>query len=328
MLPGRDIPDIPEYNITRLNFREVHLPTGGKGMSADVSLALVNPYPVDLTIPPLGFDVLVPNCASDEPYIHLADAMTETVEIGAKADVKVEVGGVVRNLPNTLTKACPKSHQSPLDLLLGDYTHGKDTTIFIRGSNASNVNTPDWISRFISSVTMPVPFPGHTFDNLIREFALKNVHFSLGDPFAEPNSPESNPQISGDIEVLAGLPKEMNFGVNVSRVRADADVFYHGKKLGVLNLHKWQNAKSKRIKAHDKEDAALRIESKIKNAPLKVTDDDVFSDVMQDLLFGGKEIFLKIDASVEVEVETVLGIFIIKDLPAEGTVPVKRPSSF
>lgn len=310
---GDDIPAMPKYKITRLNFHEVQIPAGKRGMAADVSLSVANDYPIGLQIPPLGFDILVPNCAADQPYILLADATTETVVVKPLSNVKVNVGGIIREIPDTLTTTCPGSDSSPLDILLGDYIHGNDTTVFIRGSNAPENNTPKWIADFIASVTVPVPFPGHSFDNLVRNFSLTDVHFGLPDPFAQPGTPESNPMISGNIEVLAGLPKEMNFGVNISRVRATADVYYKGDKLGYLNLKKWQSAKSKTMDVEG--NSTIKIESRIKDAPLYITDDDVFDDVIGDLIFGGKSVLLTIDALVDVAVVTVLGEFIVRDIP-------------
>jgi hypothetical protein len=304
---------MPQYNITRLNFREVQIPSAGRGMAADVSLSVTNDYPISLEIPALGFDILVPNCASDEPYILLADAITDSVVVHPYSDVKVDVGGIVRQLPDTLTTTCPNSDSSPLDLLLGGYIHGQDTTVFVRGSNAPAGDTPEWITKIMSSVTVPVPCPGHTFDNLVQNFSLTDVHFGLPDPFAEPGTPESNPSISGNIEVLAGLPKEMNFGINVSRVRADADVFYKGKKLGVLELKKWQAANS--TKTTEDGITSIKIVSQIRDAPLNITDEDVFDDVVQALFFGERSIILKVKALVDVEVGTVLGEFIIRDVP-------------
>ncbi|KAF7913110.1 uncharacterized protein EAE98_011661 [Botrytis deweyae] len=323
---GNEIPAIPKYNITRLNFKEIPLSKDGhRGMAAEVSLSLVNSYPIRLSIPPMRFDILVSNCAADEPHIQLADATTDDIMIEPYSDVTLDVAGIVRDLPESLLQTCPNSHSSPLDLLLSDYIHGNDTTIFVRGSNAPSPETPDWITQIISSVTVPVPFPGHTFDQLIKNFSLTNTDFSLPGPFAEPGTPESNPRISGDIMVLAALPKEMNFSLDVSKVRAKADVFYKGDKLGVLNLQKWQEARSKRV--NDKGDASLKIESHIKNAPLEITDEDVFGDLVADYYLGGKAVSLKIDALVEVEISTVLGDFIIKDLPAEGVVPLKPIST-
>lgn len=322
---GKNLPTVPQYNITRLNFREVPISlTGRRGMAAEVSLSLLNSYPVKFTVPPLGFDILVPNCGVDDPYIRLADATTGSINIEPNSEVDVEVGGIVRELPKPLTKACPGKQPSPLDALLGQYIKGNDTTIFVRGADAPDGQTPEWITKIISSVTVPVPFPGRTFDHLIKNFSLTDTHFSLPDPTAEPGSDEENPQISGKVLVIANLPKEMNFGINVTRVRAMADVFYKNDKLGVLNLHKWQTAKSERIDPEDDADASLKIESQINNAPLEITDDSVFSDVIQAIIFGGSGVMLKIDALVAVEVSTVLGKLVIKDLPAQGVIPVKR----
>lgn len=166
-------------------------------MAADVSISLINSYPIKLQIPPLGFDILVPNCVADDPQIRLADATTGAIDIEPYSEVKVDVGGIVRELPKILTSACPNSHSSPLDALLGSYIQGKDTTVYVRGSNSPDSSTPDWISAIISSVTVPVPFPGHTFDGLIKNFSLTDTKFSLPDPFAEPGSDEASPQISG-----------------------------------------------------------------------------------------------------------------------------------
>ncbi|PBP15434.1 pre-rRNA processing protein [Diplocarpon rosae] len=320
---GNNLPAIPQYNITRLNFREVPVSTSGRrGMAAEVSLTLANNYPVKLTIPPLGFNILVQSCNVDDDYISLADATTSTIDALPYSYVTVNVGGIIRDLPKTLVQTCPDSHDSPLDLLLGKYVHGNDTTIFVRGSNAPDPDTPEWITKIISSVTIPIPFPGHSLDKVIKEFSLTDTKFFLPHSSAKPGSDDSNPQISGTIVVTAGLPKEMNFGINVTRVRANADVFYKEKKLGILNLHKWQKAQSERTEPKDGGIADLRIKSRIEKAPLTVTDDDILTEILMELLLGSR-IELKVKAVVDVEMSTVLGDFVVKKLPAEGVVPVK-----
>lgn len=293
-------------------------------MAADVSLALSNDYPVKFTVPPLGFDILVQGCSPDQPYLRLADATTEEIQVEPKKDVEVQVGGFLKKLPETLLATCPLTRKSPLDALLGEYIRGDETTVYVRGSKSPLGNTPDWVTALIQSVTVPVPFPGKSFDNLIRNFSLADVHFTLPDPFAAPDTPEASPRISATVKALVGLPKEMNFPIDVSRVRADADVYYHEKKLGRLDLNKWQKANTTRIEAHDDVEAGLAVESVVKKAPLKITDDDVFTDVVQDLIFGGKPVVLGVKADVDVETETALGKFVIREIPAEGKVFVKR----
>ncbi|KAI9843873.1 MAG: regulator of (H+)-ATPase in vacuolar membrane [Sclerophora amabilis] len=320
---AQDLPAFPEFNITRLNFHEVSLPAAGKGMAADASVTLLNSYPVQFTVPPLGFQILVPNCAPNDPYILLADATTARIHVEPLQEVNVDVDGIVRQLPDILTTACPNSNSSPLDTLLGGYIHGEETTIYVRGSESPATDTPDWISDLISSVTVPLPFPGHTFDNLIKNFSLADVHFGLPDPTADPGSPEAQPKLSATVKALVSLPKEMNFPIDVSHVRADADVYYHGTMLGHLDLHKWQKANSSRAAEVDGKNATLLVESVVENAPLQITNDDVFSELVRALVFGRKGVVLGIKADVDVEVDTALGTFIIKEVPAEGKIAVK-----
>ena len=324
MISGNDIPAMPKFNISKLNFHEVKLPNADKGMEADVSISLTNDYPVTFTVPPLGFDISVEDCSPEQPYIQLADATTEEIQVESRQDVQVQVGGFIQQLPENLLAMCPQTQKSPLDTLLGDYIRGDETTIFVRGSNAPSGDTPNWVTELIKSVTLPVPFPGKTFEGLIRNFSMADVHFSLPDPFAAPNSPEASPRISAVVKVLAGLPEEMNFPIDVPHVRADADVYYHKKKLGHLDLNKWQKANSTRIDAHGDIPAGLAVNSIVKNAPLEITDNDVFSDVVEDMVFGGKPVVLGVKANVDVETETALGKVVVRDIPAEGKVFVKR----
>ncbi len=321
---GNDIPTVPAYNISKINFHEVDLPDARKGMAADVSLTVHNDYPIDFTIPPLGFAILVDNCSPTDPYIMIADATTEELAIEPKQDVHLNVSGIVRQLPDALTAACPGSHESPLDAFLGDYIHGSDATIYVRGSDSPSLDTPNWITDLISDITVPVPFPGRQLDHLLKNFSLADVKFHLPEPFADPDSSEAQPKISARVKALVALPKEMNFPIHVDRVRADADVYYHGKKLGNLDLHKWQRANSTRVEADKDGEPALEVESGIRKAPLTITDDDLFSEVVQALIFGGKPLVLGIKAKVDVEIETALGKFAVRKIPAEGVVPIKR----
>lgn len=293
-------------------------------MAADVSLALTNEYPVKFMVPSLGFDILVQGCSPDQPYLRLADATTQEIQVQPKKDVEVHVSGFLQKLPETLLAMCPLTQKSPLDALLGEYIRGDETTVYVRGSSSSSGNAPDWVTALIQSITVPVPFPGKSFDNLIRNFSLADVHFALPDPFAAPDAPEASPRISATVKALVGLPQEMNFPIDVSRVRADADVYYHKKKLGRLDLNKWQKAKTTRIEAHGDIEAGLAVESVVKNAPLNITDDEVFTDVVEALIFGGKPVVLGVKADVDVETETALGKFVVREIPAEGKIFVKR----
>ncbi|KAK4186582.1 hypothetical protein QBC35DRAFT_386932 [Podospora australis] len=323
-LEGDKLPQIPEYNITKINFEEKPMDDDGrKAMAAEVTIKTFNDYPVSVEVPELGFEILVPGCGPSDPSIQVATAKTSPIGVRSHSEVVVEAHGLVKELTKPLTSVCPGSDSSPLDLLMKKYLGNETATVFVRGQQHPAGDTPEWLADILSSITVAVPFPGRSFDNLLREFSLTDVHFKMPDPYADPDEPESNPRVSGSILVLAGLPSEMNFSLNVTDVRARANVFYKRQQLGELNLEEWQKANSTQIPATDKHEAGLKIQSRIEDAPLNVTDADVLTDVIQALLFGGKSVVLDIDALVDIRVQTILGDIIIRDVPAEGKIPVK-----
>lgn len=298
------------------------------GVALNASVAVSNPFPVQFTLPPLTFDALISNCLPDDPLLMLASATSEAVRMHPRTAFEVQINGLVRELPDMLIRDCPDSELSPLDVFVGSYIHGKDTKVYVRGSTSQPADTPDWITRLISSITVPVPVSGRTFDNLMKNFTLANVHLVLPDPMADPDTPAAQPRLSAVAKASIKLPTEMNFPVNVSRVRVDADVLYRKKKLGRLDLRKWQAANSSRVENDDDDEALLLVESIIEDAPLRITDTEVFSEVVQALMFGEESVKLGIKADVDVDMSTALGQFVLKDIPAQGNVAIKRVFPF
>ncbi|KAI4169622.1 MAG: hypothetical protein LQ343_005561 [Gyalolechia ehrenbergii] len=314
---------MPQYRIGQLGFSEGER-DGVKGMIANVSLALENDYPVHFEIPRFRFDILVPGCLAGEDFLVLAEATTAQTQVRPKTDVNVSVSGFVQELPEALITACPETQTSPIDRLLGSYIEGKETLIYVRGSSSPSPDTPEWITDFMKDVVVPVPFPGHEFQDLIRNFTLASVHFGLPDPFASPGSSKSKPRISAIVKALIGLPDEIRFPIEVVQVRATSDVYYKDNKLGELDLHEWQSANSTRTVLPDEEQEGLLVRSIVKDAPLDVTDDDVLADVVQALVFGSTPVILGVQAKVDVETQTILGKFVVRDIPAKGKVFVKQ----
>ncbi|KAF5572207.1 hypothetical protein FPANT_13262, partial [Fusarium pseudoanthophilum] len=320
---ANEIPSMPNYSIERMDLHD--RPVDGHGrkvIEADVSLKVHNDYPVSFRVPTLGFEVLVPNCDSSLPSISVADAITEPIDVKAKADIHADAKGIIRDIPESLTKACPHSESSPLDHFMDRYLHGEDAKVFVRGKKTNNTDTPEWISDILESITVPVDFPGRSFDSLIRNFSLTDVDFKLPDPFADVNDPEGEPRASGTAQVLAAVPPELNVELGVDKLRSNADLFYKKRKMGELNLRHWQSANSTKVHDEENGETLLNITSRLVDVPLTITDGDVFSEVMQKLLFGGGDTTLDIKAEVDVKLKTVLGILTVKKVPAEGKIPV------
>jgi len=323
---GSKLPHMPKYNITSLNVRDDPLPGHeGKTIAVEVSILTFNEYPISLDVPELAFEVLVPGCTAAAPSILVAAATTNAIAVRAHSDVIVDVRGSLVQLPDSLTRPCPDSDSSPLDMLFEKYLSGKPATVFVRGQKQPVAEVPGWIIELLSSITVPVALPGRPLDNLLREFSLSDVSFDMPDPAADPEDPRSKPRVSGTIVATAELPAELDLTLNVTGVRANSDVFYRGRKLGELKLKKWQKATSTQLPKKTGQHAALlKIQARINNAPVDVTNPNVLTDIIQSILFG-KDVILGIKALVDAKVQTVLGDLMIKAIPAEGKFPIKRP---
>ena len=320
---GHSLPSMPKYDITKFNIHQVDRPNGKHAIAVDTNVVLFNEYPVSFDVPPLAFSIRVPGCYP-ESSIHLADAFTETIHIQANHDVVAPAKGVVRKLSTSLIDVCPDTVKSPLDQLLDQYMSGVETKFYVTGADQQPAGTPNWMSDILRSFEVPISITGHSFKNLIRSFSMDDVHFSLPNPLAEPESPEANPRISAKVKVIANLPEEMNFPVSVPQLRASADVYFESEKLGELDLRKWQDAESRQIGAKNGNPPGIVVTTAIKDASLKITDSDVFSNVVSAMLFGKKPVVLEVKALVDIETSTALGTLVVREIPASGEVPIKR----
>lgn len=292
-------------------------------MAVDISLRAMIDSPFALRVPRLGFEILVPNCSPDDPYISVADAATELIQIDPGHTTSMDVGGLIRGLPSELTETCPGKQYSPLDFLMKRYIRGRKTTIYIRGLQTPYLGTPEWMGDLLKNVTVPLPFTGHSLDNLVKNFTMSDTHFSLPNPLAEPGSPESQLRASALVKVLVSVPKQMNFRLDIPRVRATAGVYYNETKLGDLVLRKWQKANSTLIE--DREGSpAMFVQFPMKDAPLHVTNEDALAQILQTLIFEGKSVNLSVAAVVDAEVSSGLGQFAVRGIPGDGKVHVKR----
>lgn len=314
---------MPKYNISRSVFDEIKAP-GQSGLEAKASLHVVNDYPLDFVLPALNFAIYVDNCSPNEAPIKLADAKTPSIHLEPKKDLDIKVAGIIHHLPEAVLKRCPGSEVSPLDSLLGEYIQGRENTVYVRGSNTPSADTPKWLADLLSQLTVPVPFPGHAFGRLVKDFSLTNVHLELPQASGEANSTAISPKVSADVRALVVVPEEVNFPLEVHRFKGAADVYYHGEKLGYLDLDEWRPAKSHPVKNNVSGHVDLQVISRMDKVPMTITNEDVFVGVVQDLLHSNDTLLLTVKADVDVALRTSLGEFVVRKIPTVGEVPIQR----
>lgn len=316
-LQSGEVPDMPKPELKSLRVAEWHdddalgSPSGIKAW-AKLTVANKDLPPINLDIPPMNLDVLLPDCGDN--YLLFAKTRSERISIVPKHNISVSATGLMTRLPTDLTSACPGSSKSPLDDFIGSYMKGEEATVYIRGGDPTP-ETPEWLGKLLRDTVIPVPVPSQPFDDMIKNFSLTNVHFSL------PESPDGQPELSATVGVLVGLPKDMNFDVDVGRVRADGYVSYEGKEMGKLDLRKWQQARSHKV------DGDLLVESEVVKAPLVITDEDVFARLVQKMVFKHERVALTVHAVVDVDATTALGSFVVSGIPSKGQIYVDPPNT-
>ena len=313
--------------MTRFNIHDVPTIGNKTAIQADVSVSIRNYYPIELTVPSLEFQVLVPNCEPGDVNILVGNVTTGDFKIKARRPITVDATGRLHDFPDELTSICPGKTSSPLDLLVERYIRGVETTIFVSGRDFKSPHAPSWFGDLFSNLTLPVPFTSHGFSRLIKRFSMTKVHFFLPEPLAEPGSPESLPQVSSLVQVAVGLPKEMNFPVNVSRVRSTADIYYEDELLGKIDLRKWQRARASRNESAPASAPELLVEFDVKNAPLEISNEDAFANVVQKLIFRRQPVNLQVKAKVDAQTVSPMGTFAIRDIPANAQIVVNRKLS-
>ncbi|KAF4582046.1 pre-rRNA processing protein [Ophiocordyceps camponoti-floridani] len=324
VLQAKDAPSMPEYNISRLVVYDEPVGHHGKMvLAANASVSLYNEYLIGFDIPPVGLDVLVPNCNASESNIQVATVLADTIHVRPESDVVVDAHATVSKIPESLTRACPDTKLSPLDNLMGRFLQGENAHVLVRGKVPAGSDLPDWAGSILESVVVPLPLGGHSFGNLLRNFSFSDVHFKLPSPFADPDDDSGKPRVSGTVQVLAALPAKLDVDLAVDSLRADGDLFYHGDKFGRLRLDKWQKANS--TMGSEDGQQTIAIVSRVADAPIDILDGQVFGEIMQKLLFGDDDMVLDVKAAVDISVATVLGKLVLRSIPAEGKIPVKRP---
>lgn len=316
-LKSGEVPDMPEPQLESLRVEEWHdgnSPGSPSGIKAWAKLTVENKDlpPVNFDVPPMSFDVLLRDCGDD--YLLFAKTTSDKISIVPKQNISVSATGLMTKLPEELTSACPQSDKSPLDSFIANYMGGKEATVYIRGGEPTP-ETPEWLGKLLRDTVVPVPLPVHPFDSMIKNFSLTDVHFEL------PESADGQPELSATVGVLVALPKDMNFDVDVGRVRADGYVSYEGEEMGKLDLRQWQKSRSHKVGGD------LLVESEVVKAPLRITNEDVFAKLVQKMVFKHQGVALTVHATVDVDATTALGSFVVSGIPSKGDIYVDPPKT-
>jgi len=153
----------------------------------------------------------------------------------------------------------------------------------------------------------------------VKSFSLSGVKFQLPSPNAPKGTPEASLRLSADVLATVRLPQKMTFPLDVSRLKATADATYEGHRFGTLHFPKWIPASS----ATSNDSKYLYVQAEVRDSLVDIEDYHIFDKIVRKLLSGdGKSIFLGINGSTDVGIGTIIGQFVVRNIPASGEIKI------
>ncbi|ORY83095.1 hypothetical protein BCR37DRAFT_392454 [Protomyces lactucae-debilis] len=288
-LPSSLDEGLPKYNISQLAVKDDE----AKGLSGSALLKVFLQSPFDITVPSVSVDVLIDGCNNQK--ILLATGHNAPLDLDSHAKtIQLKALGSVGHLPKQATEPCPNHQPSPLDRLMQLYLAGNDTRVYVRGSSPTQGDA-SWLQQVLSRITIPVDLPGSQSDQLARDIELADVKFNVGGFFRQ-----EKPKISGNVNAVIDVPAGIHVKVDVKGVKILADLIYKGKKFATFESPDWAPASSSFIKP-----TALKVQAQLRDAPVTITDNDVFTSVVSALIGGNA--LLDVSGVADVRVSTGLG---------------------
>lgn len=305
--------DVPHFNISGFSFHDVNEGDASR-LAASARAVIENPFNIELQLPELNWALRLPGCTGKE-RLTIAYATTSSVTVRARQPAEVTAEAIVSSLPQDFFSVCPKADTSPIDDFLRSYLDGRSATVYVSGSGSSTL--PSWMSDFLSELEVPVSVPEtQSAGDLIRDFSLSNVQLQLPSPVAAPGSEDALALISATIEAKIMLPKEVNVSVDLNKIKAQTTLSYNSKYFANLHVYNWTSASS-----HVEADGCIMVSSHVEKVPLDVTNNEVFANAATKVLFGSSVDF-GINGTADVGVATALGQFVLRRIPAHGTVMI------
>ena len=290
-------------------------PDEGTVMTA--SAEVMSRHALSLDVPRLRWEVLVRGCGFQE-RIKLADAITNPLKVRPGKNFTVGFSSTISSLPRDLLDPCTDETPSPLETLFQDILDpNKTASVFVSGKHAPP-NIPNWISRLLSSVTLPIPLPHLTpnTSELVSGIHCSEMKFAFPSPWAPPGSPQSKLRVSALIEVVINPPPGTeNFNINVTAVRADVFLLDERKKFGRVVVPVWSPATTFRT-------TKIHITARVIEVPVEVLDPALFQKVMGKVLYGGNA-EIGVDGTVDAQVSVLMGDFQIRGIPVQAVVEVQ-----
>lgn len=292
---------LPEFNITTLAVQD----SQDSGIVGQVALETEFRTLVNVQVPSVNVQVSIEGCKGE--LIPVATGKNLPFNLrNSNSKIAVNAVGECRELPAEAFEKCPDtSGQSPIDRITQRYLAGNTTTVFISGPTV--LENQSWIQKLLTQVTVPIDLPGSGTDQLARDIELLDVKFNLPSFLGG----GGKPKISGKVRGVIDVPTDINVDVKIDSVHVLADLLYKKRKFATIESPGWSPAVSK-----FRAEKELQVEVVLRDAPVTITNQDIFSSVVSELLGGN--VLVDVLGTGDVKVTTALGNLEAHELPIEA----------
>lgn len=290
---------LPDFNITSIAVQD----SVDSGVVGQVALETTVRLPVDAAIPSANVQISIAGCGQE--LITLATGQNLPVKLHRnESHIAVRAIGECREIPTKALAKCKDTPGlSPVDRIMQQYLAGNATTVYISGIADGH----SWIQDLLAQVSIPVDIPGTQADQLARDIELSNVKFNLPSFLGG----GGKPKISGKISGVIDIPADVEVGIEVESIHVLADLLYKKRKFATIESPGWAPATSRFRTSRE-----LQVEVVLRDAPVTITNQDIFSAILSELLGGNA--LVDVTGKGDVRVETSLGQFEAHKLPIEA----------
>lgn len=293
---------IPAFNLTDVSVQDA--PKAGLVGSARMTFDFQSP--IDAAVPSVAMQVSIEGC--DGVLLPLITARNLPIQLDSSVPTVEVIGsGQCQVIPAAAFEKCGAhaGAQSPIDTVVQGYLAGNKTRVFVGGAAA--VGKSSWIQDILKDISIPIDIPGGQVDQLARDIELSDVKLNLPSFFGG----GGKPKISGKIQGIIDIPRQVEVSLEVDGVHVLADLLYKRRRFATIETPGWAPAISK---FPSKEE--LLVQVILQDAPVTITNQDVFSDVVSALLGGS--ILVDVVGNGDVKVNTSLGALEAHSLPIEA----------
>lgn len=270
-------------------------------------------YPIEAEIPSLKWDIKIPGCQNGKRELLVSTGKTSNIHLEPYSVANASISASLSKVPQELLELCGPGEKSPLDTFISNYLGGEENKVIIQGS-AGQGEVPSWMNEILSQFKFEYKLDGKTTeDDLIKDLRFDDFNLQIPDG--------RNAKVSAAVKVTVSPPNSIqvdeNIPLKVAQARGVADLYSQNVNFAQVVIDEWVPCTT-HVVDHD-----YIVGFQLKDVPVIVKDRNLFSQVVQSILFKGSAP-VRVESLVDAKVSLPIGEFVLSEIPASGDTDLRR----